>query len=168
MAFIRLRKFSTIPSLLSSYYDKVLDFAKCFPHFFFVLLIFPGFWCMILFICSWIQLNSILLRIFVSVFIGSVLVCSFLFLWCLYLILIILDSNTVVIEWVRNWFFLFYLKKICGGVPVMAQWKRIQLGTMRLQVWSLASLSGLRIWCCRELWCRSQTWIGSGIAVAVG
>ena len=28
----------------------------------------------------------------------------------------------------------------------MAQWKRIRLGTMRLQVRSLASLSGLRIW----------------------
>ena len=25
---------------------------------------------------------------------------------------------------------------------------------MRLQVKSLASLSVLRIWCCRELWCR--------------
>ena len=36
----------------------------------------------------------------------------------------------------------------------MAQQKRIRLGTMRLQVRSLASLSGLRIWHCRELWCR--------------
>ena len=33
----------------------------------------------------------------------------------------------------------------------MAQWKQIRLGTMRLQVRSLASLSGLRIWRCREL-----------------
>ena len=32
---------------------------------------------------------------------------------------------------------------------------------------SMALLSGLRIWCCRELWCRSQTWLGSDIAVAV-
>ena len=23
------------------------------------------------------------------------------------------------------------------------------------------------IWRCRELWCRSQTWLGSGVAVAV-
>ena len=36
----------------------------------------------------------------------------------------------------------------------MAQWKQIHLGTMRLQVRSLASLNGLRIWHCRELWCR--------------
>lgn len=29
------------------------------------------------------------------------------------------------------------------------------------------SLSGLRIWHCRELWCRSQTQLGPGVAVAV-
>ena len=39
----------------------------------------------------------------------------------------------------------------------MAQWKRIQLGTMTFQVRSLASLSGLRIHRCHELWCRLQT-----------
>ena len=39
--------------------------------------------------------------------------------------------------------------------------------TMRLQVRSLASLSGLRMQHCGELWCRSQTWLGSGVAVAV-
>ena len=39
---------------------------------------------------------------------------------------------------------------------------------MRLRVRSLASLSGLRIRRCRELWCRSQTWLGSGLAVAGG
>ena len=47
------------------------------------------------------------------------------------------------------------------GVPVMAQWKQIQLGTMRLQVRSLPSLSGLRIQHCRDLWFSSQ------VAVAV-
>ena len=37
----------------------------------------------------------------------------------------------------------------------MAQQKQIQLGTMRLQVCSLASLSGLRIQHCRDtLWCQ--------------
>jgi len=39
----------------------------------------------------------------------------------------------------------------------MSQQKRIQLGTIRLQVQSLASLSGLRIQRCHEMWCRSQT-----------
>ena len=49
----------------------------------------------------------------------------------------------------------------------MVHQKRIRLGTMRLQVQYLASLSGLRIQRCRKLWCRSQTQLGSGVAVAV-
>ena len=53
------------------------------------------------------------------------------------------------------------------GVPIVSQRKIIQLGTTRLQVQSLASFSGLRIWHCHELWCRSQMWLGSCIAVAV-
>ena len=43
----------------------------------------------------------------------------------------------------------------------MAQRKRIRLVTVRLRVLSLASLSGLRIWECHELRCRSQTRLGS-------
>ena len=38
---------------------------------------------------------------------------------------------------------------------------------MRMPVWSLALISGLRIWHCWELWCRSQTQLRSRIAVAV-
>ena len=53
------------------------------------------------------------------------------------------------------------------GVPIMAQRQQTLLGTMRLQVLSLASLSGLRIRCCRELWCRLQTQLGSGVVVAL-
>jgi len=49
----------------------------------------------------------------------------------------------------------------------IAQRKRIRLGTMRLQVPSLASLSGLRIRLCCDLWCRSQSRLGSRVAVAV-
>ena len=45
-----------------------------------------------------------------------------------------------------------FLKIAYRGVPVVVQQKRIRLGTMRLQVQSLASLSGLRIQSCRELW----------------
>ena len=55
------------------------------------------------------------------------------------------------------------------GVPIMAQWKRIQLGTKRLQVQSLASLSGLRIRHCHELWCKftnaARIWRGCGSGV---
>ena len=46
------------------------------------------------------------------------------------------------------------LKSTFSGVPVMAQWKQIQLGTLRLWVRSMALLSGLRIQRCCELWCR--------------
>ena len=53
------------------------------------------------------------------------------------------------------------------GVPIMVQQKRIQQGTMRLWVQSLALLSGLGVWHCHELWYRLQTQFGSGVAVAV-
>ena len=39
--------------------------------------------------------------------------------------------------------------------------------SMRMRVRSLALFSGLRISCCCELWCRSQTWLGSHVAMAV-
>ena len=52
-------------------------------------------------------------------------------------------------------------------IPVVAQWLTIRLGTMRLRVRSLASLSGLTIRRCRELWCRLQTRLGSRVAVAL-
>ena len=35
---------------------------------------------------------------------------------------------------------------------------------MRAQAQSLAFLSGLRIWCCHELWYRLQTRLGSSVA----
>ena len=38
---------------------------------------------------------------------------------------------------------------------------------MRTKVWFLGSLSGLRIWSCRELWCKLQMQLRSGITVAV-
>ena len=43
----------------------------------------------------------------------------------------------------------------------MAQQKRVRLGIMRLQVQSLASLSGLRIWHGHELRCKLQTQLGN-------
>ena len=51
----------------------------------------------------------------------------------------------------------------CGSVVM----KQTQLVSMKTQVQSLASLSELRILCCLELGCRSQTWLGSHIPVAV-
>ena len=52
-------------------------------------------------------------------------------------------------------------------VPVVAEWLTNLTRNMRLQVESLALLSGLRIPHCCELWCRLQTWLGSCIAVAL-
>ena len=57
--------------------------------------------------------------------------------------------------------------KIYMGVPVMAQRKWIWLGTMRLWVWSLASISGLGIQGCHELWCRLQMRLRFCIAMVV-
>ena len=58
-------------------------------------------------------------------------------------------------------------KRRATGVPVVAQQSQTQLMSMRMRVWSLASLGGLRNWCCCKLRCRSQTRLGSGIAVAM-
>ena len=60
-----------------------------------------------------------------------------------------------------------YIRKQLWEFPSWCSGYQIWLGTMRLRVRSLASLSGLRIWCCCELWYRSQTLLGSGIAVAL-
>ena len=55
--------------------------------------------------------------------------------------------------------------KFCSkGVLPVAQQKRIRLGSMRLRVRSLASLSWLRIQHCHELWCRLQMRLRSGVA----
>ena len=53
------------------------------------------------------------------------------------------------------------------GVPVVAQW--LLNPTRNHEVVSSVPglLSGLRIRHCRELWCRLQTLLGSGVAVAV-
>ena len=51
--------------------------------------------------------------------------------------------------------------------PLWLSGLRTQLVSMRTKVWSLASISGLRIRRCHELWCRWQTQVRSGIAVAV-
>ena len=60
-----------------------------------------------------------------------------------------------------------HLEMLILGVPIMAHRKQIWLVSMRMQVQSLVSLSELRIWRCYELWCGSQTWLESGVAVAL-
>ena len=53
------------------------------------------------------------------------------------------------------------LRRYRQGVPAVVQRRQIQLVSMRMWVQSLALLSGLRIWHCRELRCRSQTQLRS-------
>ena len=65
-----------------------------------------------------------------------------------------------------------FLKKFLSfkdytGFPIVVQQKQIQLVSIKMQVQSLALLSELAIWHCHELWCRSQIWLGSCVAVAV-
>ena len=50
---------------------------------------------------------------------------------------------------------------------MVAQGNKTNLVSMRTWVQSLASLSGLRIWRCHELWFRPQMRLRSGVAVAV-
>ena len=59
------------------------------------------------------------------------------------------------------------IKKKFLGVAIMAQWKQIRLGTVRLQVQSLVSLSRLRFWHCHELWCSLKMKLRSCVAAAV-
>ena len=52
--------------------------------------------------------------------------------------------------------------------PLWLSKLRILLVSRRMQVQSLAALSALRIWRCRELWWRPQIRLRSHVAVAVG
>ena len=67
-------------------------------------------------------------------------------------------KNTLFFQSI-NKFKVELLWQLSGNVP--------QLVTARTWVWYLALLNGWTIPNCRELWCRSQTWLRSGMAVAV-
>ena len=56
----------------------------------------------------------------------------------------------------KGWGLQFLFKNDSWGVPTVAQQKQTWLVSMRIQVWSLASLIASRIQHCLELWCRSQ------------
>ena len=56
-------------------------------------------------------------------------------------------------------------KKKKKGVPVVVQWVKNPTISKKMQVRSLASLSGLRSRYCHK--CGSQMWLRSGVAVAV-
>lgn len=63
-----------------------------------------------------------------------------------------------------------------AGVSTMAQQDKDQALSLqwhKFNPWvqcrpaAAAWRGGLRIWCCHELWCRSQVRLGSGVAMAV-
>ena len=62
---------------------------------------------------------------------------------------------------------------VCGHSKLLLEFLlwfsrlRAPLVSVRMRDQSLASLSGLRIWCCHELQRGSQMWLGSCMAVAV-
>ena len=64
-------------------------------------------------------------------------------------------------------FHILYSKTMILEFPSRLSGSQIRLGPMRWWVRSPASLSGLGIQRCRELWCRSQARLRSGVAVAV-
>ena len=83
-----------------------------------------------------------------------------------------LDESYCIERWrtlrpeIECWVSAREYRKLSQGIPIMPQWKQIWLASMRTQVKSLTSSSGLRIWHCRELWYRSQMRLGSRVAVA--
>ena len=60
-----------------------------------------------------------------------------------------------------------HLRRFRREIPVVVQQKWTQLLSMRMWVWSLALLRGLKTQHCHELLCRLQIHLGSGIAVTV-
>ena len=61
-----------------------------------------------------------------------------------------------------------FFKNEGEGVPIVAQWlTNLTRNHKVVCSRSLASLNGLRILHCRELWYRSQTQLRSGVAVAL-
>ena len=89
---------------------------------------------------------------------------------CLLLALHILCSTLFLDLFYFIWglrFNSYFKHGVLPGVPVVVKQRWIWLVSMRMQVWTLASLSGLRIQQCHELWYRSQTQLGSCVAMAV-
>ena len=50
--------------------------------------------------------------------------------------------------------------------PVVAHWKWSLRVSMKMWIWSLDMLNGLKIWHCCKLSCKSQTCPGSSVAMA--
>ena len=99
--------------------------------------------------------NKVIRGNFSSVFLSKYHVVYFLKYLMPYKLLIFLANS--LYKPIKKYFFC--------GVPIVVQWKQIQLGTMRLQgPWPTSV--GLRIRHCCELWCMSQTQLRSCFVAA--
>ena len=114
--------------------------------------------------------------------VGLLQVCSSQFLACLlmkpedatckrYIILsfFFFFNLSVVIHVFLNFFYFFFLEfplwlgsSCCGLVETNLTSIHEEAGLILG-----LNLPGLRIWCCCVLWCRSKTWLGSGISMVV-
>ena len=74
--------------------------------------------------------------------------------------------SVIFVPYILLW--IFKHTEELGGVLVEAQQKRIRLVSVRMWVRSPALLSRLGIRHCRELWCRSQMWLGSPCCCGCG
>jgi len=68
---------------------------------------------------------------------------------------------------VRNTSEMIQLKYYKVGVPIGSAGWEPDMVSVRMQVWSPASFSGLRVWRCHKLWCRLQMQLRSNVATAV-
>ena len=76
-------------------------------------------------------------------------------------------SSDLVLLWLWHRLAAVALIGSLAWEPPHATGVALKKKKMRMQVQSLASLSGLRIQRCRELWCSLQTQLGSHVAVAL-
>ena len=58
-------------------------------------------------------------------------------------------------------------RRTTEGIPIVAQQVKDLMFSLRMWIWSLVLLNGLRIWHWHKLLCRSQMQLRSGVAVVV-
>ena len=76
--------------------------------------------------------------------------------------------ESIMVSALKVYSVLISIPKFLWEFPLWLSRLRTQLVTTKMRVQSLALLRSLRIQHCHELWYRSQMWLESHIAVAVG
>ena len=126
-------------------------YISCSPSNFHQIILASFFWGLNQFLPWWVPNDDFSNS---AIFFSAWYLIPFPFLPAPFLITVYWFIILSFIPWLTYIFWVFQVQRGCflklclPGVPVVVQWKRIQLGTMRLWVWFLASLSGLRILRC--------------------